>query len=245
MVAEKRKAELPNPSFHRPDAMPLREALRGLRFLMRRGGETIAETFDLDALPKPASDFANVALREAGDFVRTVDEIASDVAKTLQGGTASSVLPLREFMEKPNARGDFAVAFYVALTAVLRHLGAPRVLVSEAAACAAFDRLPAGVSGEAVENRAAQLTFFLLEARVIRGTTAQQAALVPSAALEAVSLFAVMLWLQVARSDEENEAALMAASDMAVALAPEISAAVAEKNTARIAALYKKYVSHV
>ncbi len=234
-----------NHSFHRPDAMPLREALRGLRFVLRRGGEAIAETFDLDVLPKPASDFANVALREAGDFVRSVDEIASDVAKNLLGGSAISALPLQDIMEKPNARGDFAVAFYVALTTVLRHLGAPKVLVSEAAARAAFDRLPARVSEEAVENRAAQLTFCLLNARVMRGITAQQAALVPGASLEAVSLFAVMLWLQAARSDEENEAALMAASDMAVALAPEISAAVAEKDVARIAALYKKYVSHV
>jgi hypothetical protein len=244
-MPRKRLPKLSNHSFHRPDAMPLREALRGLRFVLRRGGETIAETFDLDVLPKPASDFANVALREAGDFVRSVDEIASDVAKTLLGGTSSSALPLQEFIEKPNAGSDFAVAFYVALTAILRHLGAPGVLVSEAAARVAFDRLPARVSKEVVENRAAQLTFCLLDARVIRGTTAQQAALVPSAALEAVSLFAVMLWLQAERSDDENEAALMAASDMAVALAPEISAAVAEKNVVQIAALYKKYVSHV
>ncbi len=234
-----------NHSFHRPDAMPLREALRGLRFVLRRGGEAIAETFDLDVLPKPASDFANVALREAGDFLRSVDEIASDVAKNLLGGSAISALPLQDIMEKPNARGDFAVAFYVALTTVLRHLGAAKVLVSEAAARAAFDRLSGRVSEETVENRAAQLTFCLLNARVMRGTTAQQAALVPGASLEAVSLFAVMLWLQAARSDEENEAALMAASDMAVALAPEISAAAAEKDVARIAALYKKYVSHV
>ena len=230
---------------HRPDAMPLREALRGLRFLMRRGGETIAETFDLDALPKPASDFANVALREAEGFARSVDEIASDVAKTLLGGTASSALPLQDFIEKPNARGEFAMAIYAALSAVLRHLGASTVLVSEAAARAAFDRLPAKAAEEAIENSAAQLTLFLLDARVLRGSTGQKTTLVSVASLEAVSLFAVLLWLQSARSDEENEMALIAASDIALALASDISAAVAERNATRIAALYKKYVSHV
>ena len=137
------------------------------------------------------------------------------------------------------------MAIYVALSAVLRHLGASTVLVSEAAARAAFDRLPAKVAEDAVENSAAQLTFFLLDTRVLRGTTAQKTALVHGAALEAVSLFAVLLWLQSARSDEENEMALIAASDIALVLASDISAAVAEKNATRIAALYKKYVSHV
>ena len=32
----------------RPDPMPLREALRGLRFMLRRGGETLAETITMD-----------------------------------------------------------------------------------------------------------------------------------------------------------------------------------------------------
>lgn len=244
-MLRKRMPTLSNHSFHHPDAMPLREALRGLRFLLRRGGETIAETFDLDTLPKPASDFANVALREAKDFAQSVDEIASDVVKNVLGGTASSVLSLQDVIEKPNAGAEFAVAFYVALTAVLRHLSAPTVLVSEAAARGAFEHLSATEPEEEIEDRAAQLTFCLLDARVIRGTTAQQVALVPGAALEAVSLFAVMLWLQTGRSEEENEAALIAACDMSVALASEISAAVAEKNAPQIAALYKKYVSHV
>lgn len=234
-----------NQTFHRPDAMPLREALRGLRFFLRRGGETFAETFDLEALPKPAFDFANVALREAEDIARSVDEIASEVAKAVLGGAASSAVPLQDYMGKQNASGEFALAFYVALSAVLRHLGAPSVLVSEAAARNAFEKLAAQAPGVTVEDRAAQLTLCLLEARVMRGTTAQQAALVPGAALEFVSLFAVILWLQAARSDDENEAALMAATDMAVAMASQISAAVTQKSADQIAALFSKYVSHV
>ena len=234
-----------NQPFPRPDAMPLREALRGLRFFLRRGGETIVETFDLEALPKPAYDFANIALREAKGIARSVDELASEVAKAVLGGAAGSAAPLQDYMGKPNAGAEFALAFYVALSAVLRHMGAPTVLVSEAAARNAFDQLAAQAPGLTVEDRAAQLTLCLLDARVMRGTTAQQAALVPGAALESVSLFGVMLWLQSDRSDNENEAALMAASDMAVAMASQISAAVTQKSTDQIAALFRKYVSHV
>lgn len=237
--------DLFNQTFHRPDPMPLREALRGLRFFLRRGGETIAETFDLEALPKPAYDFANAALREAEGIARSVDEIASEVAKAVLGGAGSSAAPLQDYMGKPNAGGEFALAFYVALSAVLRHLGAPSVLVSEAAARNAFETLATQAPGVTVEDRAAQLTLCLLEARVMRGTTAQQAALVPGAALESVSLFAVMLWLQAARSDDENEAALMAATDMAVAMASQISAAMTQKSADQIAAMFRKYVSHV
>ena len=46
--------------------MPLREALRGLRFLLRRGGETIVDTLNVETLPKPASDLAGAVLRENG-----------------------------------------------------------------------------------------------------------------------------------------------------------------------------------
>ncbi|GGW39727.1 hypothetical protein GCM10011452_30090 [Gemmobacter lanyuensis] len=234
-----------NQTFPRPDVMPLREALRGLRFFLRRGGETLAETIDLASLPKPAFDLATVALREAGGIVRSVDDIASDVAKTVLGGTTQSSAPLQDFIGSESSSAEFAVAFYVALTAVLRHLGAPGVLVSEAAARSALEGMAVANPDETVESRAARLTFRLLDSRVLRGTTAQQAALVPGAGLEAVSLFAVLLWLQAVRSEDENEAALMAACDMAVALAPEISMAVHQKNTDQIAALYRKYVSHV
>jgi len=232
-------------AFSPPDAMPLREALRGLRFLLRRGGETIVETMNVEALPKPASDLASAVLREAGGLARTVDEMTSGVAKTVLGGQKSPSAPLKDMIGGPNAGAEFAVAVYVALSTVLRHLGAPTVLVSEAAARSAFGNLAPITAETSVEKRAADLTFCLLAARVMRGTTAQEAALVPGAALEAASIFAVMLWLQSARSQDENEAALAAATDMAVALAPEISRAVAENDVNRIEELYRRYVPHV
>lgn len=236
---------MPRETFSPPDAMPLREALRGLRFLVRRGGEAFVDTLNVEALPKPASDLAGAMLREAGDVVRSVDGLTSSVVKTVFGGQTNPSTPLKELISSQNSGAKFAAAVYLALATVLRQLGAPTVFVSEAAARRAFGNLAPSPPNASVEERAADLTFCLLDARVVRGTTAQEAALVPGAALEAASIFAVMLWLQSARSDDENEVALAAATNMAVALAPEISRAVSDRNMGQIANLYLKYVPHV
>lgn len=219
----------------RPDPMPLREALRGLRFLLRRGGETLAETVTLEGLPKPAADLAGAVLREVGGIARNVDEVASGLAKTVLGGDAPQSVTLEDLGGAEDAAARFAAATYVALRSVLRRLGAPGVFISEAAAHHAY----------APGADAATLTVNLLEARVLRGTTAQEAARVPGSALEPVAIFAVLLWLQSTRAEDENEAALDAATDLAVALATDVAKASAARDTARIAALYARYVSHV
>lgn len=222
--------------FH-PDPMPLREALRGLRFMLRRGGETLAETIGIEGIPKPAADLAGVVLREMGDLARNVDEIASGIAKTVLGGEDKPSVTLDGLARDGAAAAHFAAAVYVALRSVLRRLGAPGVFVSEAAARRAW--------GQGQGSDAAALTIRLLEARVVRGTTAQEAARVPGSALEPVAVFAVMLWLQSTRSDDENEAALDAATDLAVALAPEVAEASVARDAARMAALYARYAAHV
>jgi hypothetical protein len=223
--------------------MPLREALRGLRFMLRRGGETLADTMSVESLPKPAADIAGAVLREVGGLARNVDEVASGLAKTILGGHAPQSATLDALSSTQDAGAQFAAAVYVALRSVLRRLGAPGVFVTEAGARAAFDR-HAARPGDAVGN-AARLTVDLLDARVVRGATAGEAAHVPGAALEPVAIFAVMLWLQSARSDEDNEAALDAASDLAVAVAAEVAAACASRDIGRIGALYAKLVAHV
>ena len=217
--------------------MPLREALRGLRFMLRRGGETLVETMTLQGLPKPAADLAGAVLREVGGIARNVDEIASGLAKTVLSGQEPQSLTLSDLSRGHGGDAQFGAAVYVALRSVLRRLGAPWVFVSEAAARHAY-----GIGDHA---DAATLTINLLNARVVRGTTAQEAARVPGSALEPVAIFAVLLWLQSTRSEDENEAALDAATDLAVALAAEVDKACAARDTRRIAALYARYVSHV
>lgn len=222
---------------HRPDIMPLREALRGLRFVLRRSGETLAETIPVESLPKPAADLAGAMLREMNGLARNVDELASGLAKSVLGGADQASVTLDQLTAGQDASEQFGAAVYVALRSVLRRLGAPGVFVSEAAARRAWR------NGQKTD--AATLTVNLLDARVVRGTTAEEATRVPGAALEAVAIFAVLLWLQSARSDAENEDALQAAADLAVALAPEVARACAERDPARIAALYARYAAHV
>ncbi len=220
-----------------PDPMPLREALRGLRFMLRRGGETLAETITMEGLPKPAADLAGAVLREVDGIARNVEEIASGLARTVLGGHDAPSLTLNDMGTGTGADAQFGAAVYVALRSVLRRLGAPGVFVSEAAARRAYRM------GQTAD--AATLTINLLNARVVRGTTAHEAARVPGSALEPVAIFAVLLWLQSTRSEDENEAALDAATDLAVALAAEVDSALAAQDTGRITALYARYVSHV
>jgi hypothetical protein len=220
-----------------PDPMPLREALRGLRFLLRRGGETLAETITLETLPKPAADLAGAVLREIGGVARSADELASGLAKRVLGAAKPPSMTLDALARDDDGGAQFAAAIYVALRSVLRRLGAPGVFVSEAAARHAWAQ---GGTADA-----ATLALALTEARVVRGATAPEAARVPGSALEAVAVFAVLLWLQSTRSDAEDDEALQAATDLAVALAPEISRAFADGDTPRIAGLFTRYAAHV
>lgn len=227
------------------DRMPLREALRGLRFVLRRGGETLVETFTVETLPKPASDLAGAIIREVEGLARSVDEIASDVAKTVLGEPETGPAALNEMIGQTEDGSRFAASIYVALTSVLGRLGAKSVFVSEAAAYAAFQDFDGPGKDAPLSRQAAMLTLRLLDARVIRGATLQPASMVPGVALEFASLFAVLLWLQSERTDADNEAALMAATDIAVARVADVAAAFAARDAARIEALYAKYVPHV
>jgi hypothetical protein len=225
----------------RPDPMPLREALRGLRFMLRRGGQTLVETMDVDVLPKPFAAIAGSVLREMEGFARNIDEVASGFAKSVLGGNASHNVSLTGPAAGPDADAQFAAAVYVALGTVLGRLGAPGMFVSEAAARSVF----AGLRAQAAPNSAAQLTLDLLDARVIRGFTGQDSARVTGTAIGPVAVFAVILWLQTNRTDDENEAALAAATDIAVVLAADVNTAFAARDTDAIQDLYMRYAAHV
>lgn len=227
-----------------PDPMPLREALRGLRHVLRKGGRTFAETLSTEGMPEPAAALADTMLREAEGIFRNIDNLTSGLAKTILGGETIKTLRLSELPQSKDGDLQFSQAVYVALRSVLDHLGAPDVFISEAAARSVYKRA-IGRAEHKASTLSASLTLDLLSARIMRGTTALEAARVPGAALEAVAMFAVMLWLQSDRSDAENRAALDAASDLAIAIAPDIAKAFQENDSAAIAALYEKYAPHV
>jgi len=224
--------------------MPLREALRGLRHVLRKGGKTIADTVSTEGMPKPAATLANTVLREAEGILRNIDTVASGLAKTVLGGETARTVRFSRLSQSKDADVQFAQAVYVALRSVLDQVGAPDVFISEAAARSVY-RHAVRRADDTPATLAANLTLDLLSARVLRGTTAQEAARVPGAALEAVAVFAVLLWLQSDRSDAENNAALLAATDLSIAVAGDVAKACSTRNANQIAALYEKYAPHV
>lgn len=232
---------MPRYSFASPEATPLREALRGIRFLLRRGGATLADTLTFDALPDPAAGLAKRMIHEVEGIARTMDEAASAAAKGILGGHDSHAEKLDQIVGHSAAVDEFGQAIYLALDAVLRRMGVTDAFISEMSARSAFADWQSDHSDGGPEDWAAALILRLLAARVMRGSVSGGAA----SSTEPVALFAVMLWLQSDRSESENEAVLAAAIDIAMARAPEITATVNSGDRIGIAALFRKYVDHV
>ena len=222
-----------------PDPMPLREALRGLRHVMRRTGGAVVEILPVGDLPKPAADLAGAILSTAGDAVRRVDRAASDLAKTLLGGPPSRTVRLGDLMQGRDADDRFAQAAYRGLRDVLDRLGAPHVFVSEAVAREAFR----AATPDAPAAFAAGLARRLLAARVLRGAGAE--ARVPAETLAPVAVTALFLWLLSDPAGDGAKDALAAATDLAAALAEEVALAAAEPGPARLRALLERYAPHV
>jgi hypothetical protein len=233
---------LPNPL---PDAMPLRDALRGLRHAVRRGGETLLDVMPLDQLPAPASQIAGAVIREMGELAKGVGEVASGFARLALGGNDTLNAAPLQLTARIGAEDTFAQGIYAALRLVLQRLDAPSVYISETAARMAYvSLLPDQRLGQDADIAAA-LSLSLAEAKVMRGTSAQDAAHVPGRAIEHVAIFAVMLWLQSNRSEAEDVVALASATDLALVVATEADAAFCGRDNAKLSALYAEFSAHV
>lgn len=228
-----------------PDPLPLREALRAFRHIVRRGGRTVRETVGPGLLPAPAADVAEAILQEARQAARSVESAVSGVAKSVIGPRPEPAIALDRMHTVPDAERRLAASTYAALRAILGRLGVASAFVSEAAARQAFAAIAARAASRSGGERATDLIFALLDQRVIRGLVPAPAGGLGGASGEAVAIFALVLWLQADRSEEEDEAALDSATDLAAALAAEVSAAVMARDHARLAALQDKYSSHV
>ena len=243
-IREHMPKPLPNPL---PDAMPLRDALRGLRHAVRRGGETLLDVMPVDQLPRPAAELAGVVLREVGEFAKGLNEVASGIARFALGANESPhgllVEPLKA--RDGGAEDAFAQGVYAALRLVLRRLNAPSVFVSETAARLAYQGLTDDQRRGSDAAVAGVLSLALAQAKVMRGTSAQDAALVRGNSLEHTAIFAIMLWMQSDRSEADDEAALGSATDLAMAVATEADAAFVAQDGSRLAALYAEFAAHV
>ena len=237
---------MPNPKLTPlPDAMPLRDALRGLRHAVRRGGETLLDVMPVGSLPRPAAQLAGAVLNEVGAFAKGMNDVASVLARLALGGGAKPQGSLQDLTSLQGAEDSFAQGIYAALRAVLRHLNAPSAFISETAARAAYLALTPEQRHGSDASMAAALSLALAEAKVLRGVSAADAALVTGQSLDHIAIFAVMLWLQSNRSEAEDDKALEAATDLAVALAVEADVAFRAKDTIALATLYAEFASHV
>ena len=237
---------MPNPKLNPlPDAMPMRDALRGLRHAVRRGGETLLDVMPVGSLPRPAAQLAGAVVHEVGAFAKGVNDVASGLARLALGGSAKSQGSLQDLTLHQGAEDGFAQGIYAALRAVLRHLNAPTAYISETAARSAYLALTPEQRLGSDASMAAVLSLALAEAKVLRGVSAADAARVTGQSLDHIAIFAVMLWLQSNRSEAEDEKALEAATDLAVALGLEADAAFTAKDDTALATLYAEFASHV
>lgn len=238
---------MPNRLPQPPDAMPLREALRAMRHMLRKGGETLFDTLPVAGLPVPG--LAGAVLEQVEAIARGVDQVTSGMAKMLLTPTKQRGPSLPGIAGQQTPDAAFATACYAALRAALLHLGIAGVFLSEAAIRQAYCKVMAGHEGEPEAQLAARLTLALLAGKVMKGVTATEAAHVPGAGLDQVAIFAVMLWLQTDRPEGEDAAALEAATDMALALSADIARACAtrnpDENPAALTALFKEFAPRV
>ena len=225
-----------------PDAMPLREALRGLRHVLRKGGETLKNTMTVDTLPRPAARLAGVLLREVEALAKGMDHAASGLAKKMLGTADIAAPSLHRIASQHDSAAVFAQAFYTAAQAVLKQLGVTDIFISEAHARKAYQAATARDATDA--DRAATVMLALLDAGVLKGTPDHTARL-PLASVEPVACFAVLLWLQSQRPEVEDEAALTSATELSVALVSDITAACKTRNAATLAALFSEFSAHV
>ncbi len=234
---------MPDPSNPTPDRMPLREALRALRHVLRQSGRAVRSAAPTDVLPQGAGRLADRLLGDVEDIARSLDTAASGLAERVLGEGSRPVLQLRSLAGRPEAGRAFSAAVYSGLRAALALLGAEEVFVSEAAARRAFEATATSAAEKA--ELAARLTLALVEARVIRDASVGAAARVPAGSLAPVSVFAVLLWLQSDRAQEDDDAALEAAVTLAVALSTDVRAAVEGADLDRLARLFDEFADHV
>lgn len=205
-------------------ALPIKDALRGLRTGLRTGGGLIRRLPDTS--PRPVAALLRDVLQRADLLGQEVDQASSRLFHRLLdrpemrdfGGRSLAVL-----LEEPEGGELFAARLYFGLGIAFQRLSLPgRELLSEVLAAQAFDRVcrAAPPAGD-VYAVAAEL---LLEAD--EHSFAPAPPFTPRAGAEdrRLALFAVILWMLVdGGSDDDEETLLGVCLDAACALGRQIA----------------------
>jgi hypothetical protein len=234
MLQAKRKEVVAKKLPLAPDILNLRDALRGVRHVLRRSGETLSEV-PAATLPDPVAKIAGAVLRHGGELAKGADKMASGLAKRLLGGSSDSAPSMSEIIADRHAPEVFAATSYVALRAVLQQQGIEDALIVESAARAAYTQLAPDLGNAPEPILAANLTQLILDMNVVCGAgEARQ-----------LAIFAVVLWLMSDRPQSGSTAALEAAVDLASVLRQDIIAACDARDHGRLVKLYAEFINHV
>lgn len=227
------------------DPAPLREMLRGIRFMAKRGGEVLKSRAATDRLPKPAADFANALLDEMMGLGHKVNAQVSVLAKSMIGAEPDSDILLADLSTQEEPAALFAATVYPALKLVTACMSLSSVFVSEMAARKAFAQTVATSTQSLGADMAAALTFAMLDTEVLQGRATSETRILTGEEAIAVAVFAVLLWLQSPRDEADQEMALMSAVDLSQVFARQIVTACKARDAGALAALYLKYVDNV
>lgn len=213
------------------DILPLKDAARGLRAAARRGMAALHDSLPLTDLPDPAKHLADQALGQARALGAIADRGLSGLAHALFDPPHD---PINLGDMQTDAEAVFAAALYQALQQVLDHMGSAETGISETAARAAWRRVQQHRGAESDNLAAAELLLALEEVGLILPQTATNTPDLRPA------LFAALLAMLAA--PEDATPLLPAASDLAHALAHELSQAA---DAPALAALFKEFRHHV
>jgi hypothetical protein len=219
--------------------------LRGIRFMVKRGGEALKSRATAERLPKPAADFANAVLDEMMGLGHKVNAQVSVLANSMIGTEPDSDILLTDLTAREQPATLFAATIYPALKLSAARMSLSGVFVSEAAARKAFVTT-ADTSGHlSGANVAAALTFAMIDAQVLQGPVSSGNPSLRGDEATAVAIFAVLLWLQSPRDEADQEMALMSAIDLSQVFARQIVTACKARDASALAVLYSKYADNV
>lgn len=230
---------------NRLDPITIREVLRGLRHMVKQGGETLKAGATPQHLPEPAAAVANSVIDQLMGTAHRVNARATIVAKVMIGTEPDTDIMLNDLARHERSEAVFAATVYAAMKIVLKRMNMKGVFVSETAAKRAFAVERSARPIQSGFSLAASLTFRLLDVQFLHVSAGDSTSSLPNDSAVPVAIFAVILWLQSPRQEDDQEAALLSAVDLSLVLAGQIVEGCKARDSDKIGSLYGKYVANV
>ena len=222
-----------------PDKVALRDALRGVRYVLRRVSTSL---HNLPPPPLPGSAMMHKAAKEMSSLTSSLDEAVSTLARSVLVDRFDGSEPHVELKSSTDG-ARFALALYEGLHAFFRRFGIENQLISELAAKECFERV---VSGKPVGTGklAALLMQQVLDSSVVLGESSVGTGL-DKDAVRPLAVFSTLLWLMSSPETDKAEETLLAAQDLAVGVSAELMVAWRARDTTSLAELFDDLSDHV